>query len=129
MSDDLARQYIRITNEGVAIGVLFNSSESRATREKMNDRTCHVDDPNLINMVRLEIILREHLQEFGDERRVFVCASHPRKSQFDVIFRLPSMNLAKEYIFLARNDFPNYSFIYVNHPTENPLKGKKYKLI
>jgi len=130
MSDDYFEKLFTVVNEGVSLGILFNTPEANAARNKLNNKlACHPDDYDLVHLVHLETELRNHLQKFGNEREVFVSASHPLKSKFDIIFLFTSITLAKEYLSLARDDFPNYSFVYVNDPAENSLKNKNYKLI
>ena len=90
---------IRISQQGATIGVRFNDRGLNHLRmvDMWDDHSRRIDNSFFL---------------FLREKQAGGYTSHPRGSRYDKILHVESIKLGIEYLSRAREEFPEYSFIF-----------------
>ncbi|MBW2972714.1 hypothetical protein KY359_06790 [Candidatus Woesearchaeota archaeon] len=118
------RNLLKIANEGIAVGILFDCEDAVALKESfISGQPLHIDRPEWDTVSELESRVRDHLRRFAAEKGAVFSISYNPRSNYDMVAYFMSPCDANEFIDEGYEMFENTHFIFTTDPNDYALKG------
>ncbi|MBU2560834.1 MAG: hypothetical protein KKD17_00930 [Nanoarchaeota archaeon] len=118
------RNLVKLANEGVAVGILFDCEEAVALKESfLRGHPLHLDRPEWGTVSELESKVRDHLRRFAAEKGAVFSISYNPRSNYDMVAYFMSPAAANEFIEPGYALFEGTHFVFTTDPEDCILRG------